>query len=170
MDLNFFRVWEGSVLNYFLFPICFRLQNLCYILLFSHVTSVGSGFDIALQAIFFLYFKIVKHFKMSKLLINNSFALANRSSWVVTLSQFLLVFLHAQEVFSLFGGWCYISLATYKIKLSELVSIPLLGITGMQPNRLSKSPRHSWLRMECKKMYGENRNFVLLRVPYMAGT
>lgn len=70
---------------------------------------------------------------------------------MVTLSQFLLVFQHTQEVFSLFGGWCYISLATYKIKLSELVLIPLLVITGMQPNRLSKSPRHSWLRLEWKK-------------------
>lgn len=70
---------------------------------------------------------------------------------MVTLSQFLLVFQHTQEVFSLVGGWCYISLATYKIKLSELVLIPLLVITGMQPNRLSKSPRHSWLSLEWKK-------------------
>lgn len=82
------------------------------------------------------------------------------------MSQFLLVLLHMQELLSLFGGSCYVSLATYQIKLSELVLILLLGITGMQCNCLSKSPRHE--DGMCK-MYGENRNFVLLRA-YVAGT
>lgn len=54
--------------------------------------------------------------------------------------------------------------------MSALVLIPLLEITGMQPNRLSKSPMHSRLRMECKKYMEKTGMFVLQRAPNVEGT